>query len=218
MKNLFYFTRFLTRCCRIQDETARVEDLLIQPISTNALINCFVTAKANSFENMLDPLLKILRISRAVTSAISKPQFFKRLLERLSHKKAVVRLTLLRILKVACDVHPNRSGLVERFGIFEIVEKLSVADGAVLVRELAREIKPSLTPVLKPPATRTSSSETPKAHMISRPKSKRTASETSILFTESPKHRSNNLPLTSTFAAGRRARSRKLSGDLFFDN
>jgi len=40
--------------------------------------------------------------------------------------------------------------LVERHGIYEIVAKLSKEDGAVLVRELAREIMPTLAPALRP--------------------------------------------------------------------
>ena len=36
---------------RLQDETARVEDQLARPESLEALLKCFITAKANSFEN-----------------------------------------------------------------------------------------------------------------------------------------------------------------------
>jgi len=109
-----------------------------------------VTAKANSFENLLDPFLKICRISNDVTIGIAKSQFFKRVIDRLGHSKPVVRLNLLKIVRAVCEVHPNRAILVERYGIYEIVAKLSKEDGAVLVRELAREIMPTLAPVLKP--------------------------------------------------------------------
>jgi hypothetical protein len=135
---------------RLQDETARVEDYLVRPESLEALLKCFVTAKANSFENLLDPFLKICRISNDVTIGIAKSQFFKRVIDRLGHSKAVVRLNLLRIVRAVCEVHPNRAILVERYGIYEIVAKLSKDDGAVLVRELAREIKPTLAPALMP--------------------------------------------------------------------
>ena len=131
---------------RLQDETARVEDVLAQPEPTYALLQAFVTAKANSFENLLDPFLKICRISTTVTIGVAKSEFFHRIIDRLSHSKAVVRLNLLRILRTVCDVHPDRVGLVERYGIYDIVEKLSRQDGAILVRELAREIMPVVTP------------------------------------------------------------------------
>ena len=124
----------------------------MKPESLEALLRCFVQAKANSFENLLDPLLKIFRISTGVGIGIAKSQFFKRLIDKLSSNKAVVRLNLLRILRTVCDVHPNRAVLVERYGIYDIVAKLSQEDSAVLVRELAREIVPTLAPALKPSA------------------------------------------------------------------
>ena len=98
----------------------------------------------------MDPFLKICRLSANIAIGIAKLQFFRRVVDRLGHSKALVRLNLLRIVKTVCDVHPNRATLVERHGIYEIVAKLSKEDGAVLVRELAREIMPTLAPALKP--------------------------------------------------------------------
>jgi hypothetical protein len=102
--------------CRLQDETARVEDQLLKPETLEALLKCFVTAKANSFEGLLDPFLKICRLSTNIAIGIAKSQFFKRVVDRLGHSKALVRLNLLRIVKTVCDVHPNRAILVESMG------------------------------------------------------------------------------------------------------
>ncbi|KAF8194145.1 hypothetical protein BJ912DRAFT_1021429 [Pholiota molesta] len=67
--------------------------------------------RANSFENLLDPFWKIIRLSTPSSA------FFKRIIDRLGHNsKAVVRLNLLRILRSVCETHPNRSMLVERYG------------------------------------------------------------------------------------------------------
>lgn len=138
----------------LQDDTARVEDQLTRPESVDTLLRCFVTAKANSFENLLDPFLKITRLSVPITISITKSSaFFKRIIDRLGHNsKAVVRLNLLKVLRTVCEVHPNRAMLVERYGLLGVVERLSRSggDGAVLVRELAREIVPTLKPGLKP--------------------------------------------------------------------
>ncbi|KAL0960993.1 hypothetical protein HGRIS_005988 [Hohenbuehelia grisea] len=136
----------------LQEEPARIEDELIKPDPVDVLLKCFVSSKANSFENLLEPFLKLLRLSSALALAFAKSgAFFTRIVDRLGHhSKAVVRLNLLRVLKAVCDVHPNRSVLVERYGLHEVVERLSKTDGAVLVRELAREIVPVLRPVLKP--------------------------------------------------------------------
>ncbi|KAJ7457589.1 hypothetical protein B0H11DRAFT_1818203, partial [Mycena galericulata] len=172
----------------LQDETARVEDELTKPPSVAALLTCFVTAKANSFENLLDPFLKITRLSSPLTIAISRsPPFFKRIVERLapaagghSKEKAVVRLNLLRVLRTVCEVHPNRAMLVERYGLLGIVEGLSRGggDGAVLVRELAREIVPVLKPGLKPATGGARGSGGHQATPLAPKKLRRTASET----------------------------------------
>ncbi|KAG8817392.1 hypothetical protein FRC17_011250 [Serendipita sp. 399] len=130
----------------LQDDMARVEDVLAERSSIQCILKCFITAKANSFENILDPLLKIIRTSSPVAIGLAKPDFFQRLTDRLTHHKAVVRLNLLRLLKAICDIHPDRASLVERFGLYEVVERLSRTDSAVLVRELAREIVPVLLP------------------------------------------------------------------------
>ncbi|PVF99565.1 hypothetical protein CPB86DRAFT_872615 [Serendipita vermifera] len=130
----------------LQDDMARVEDALCKKSSLDKVLKCFVSAKANSFENLLDPLLKIIRTSNSIAVGIARPEFFQRLKDRLSHPKAVVRLNLLRLLRTVCDVHPDRATLVERFGLYDVVERLSRTDGAVLVRELARDIVPVLLP------------------------------------------------------------------------
>ncbi|KAG1822659.1 uncharacterized protein BJ212DRAFT_1444950 [Suillus subaureus] len=167
----------------LQDETAKIEDELVSHESLEALLKCFVSAKANSFENLLDPLLKICRISTPLTIGLAKSQFFKRIIDRLNHSRAVVRLNLLRILRTVCDVHPNRAMLVERYGLHEMVMKLSKDDGAVLVRELAREILPALAPALKPAGNRSllKGYDTPKSSVIAPKKARRTASETSVM-------------------------------------
>jgi hypothetical protein len=90
--------------------------------------------------------LKIVRFSTNIAVGLAKPGFFQRLTDRLTHQKAVVRLNLLKLLRAICDVHPDRASLVERFGLYNVVERLSRTDGAVLVRELAREIVPILLP------------------------------------------------------------------------
>jgi hypothetical protein len=179
--------------CRLQDETARVEDQLTKHESVDSLLRCFVTAKANSFENLLDPFLKITRLSPPVTICMTKSSaFFKRIIDRLGHNsKAVVRLNLLRVLRTVCDVHPNRAMLVERYGLLGVVERLSRSggDGAVLVRELAREIVPTLKPGLKPALSKLKSngdsSESPAAKngglALAPRKMRRAASETSAV-------------------------------------
>jgi len=158
---------------RLQDETARVEDVLVQPEGLKSLLDAFVTAKANSFENLLDPFLKICRLSATLAIGMAKAEFFRRVIDRLNHSKAVVRLNLLRILRAVCDIHPDRASLVDRYGIYDIVEKLSRQDGAVLVRELAREMLPVLAP---PSAPALKASSTPKSSVAPKRRSRRAGS------------------------------------------
>ncbi|KAF8349417.1 hypothetical protein F5887DRAFT_946059 [Amanita rubescens] len=149
----------------LHDETARVEDELVKSESIDELVRCFVNSKANSFENLLEPILKMMRLSTPVTLAIAKlPAFFK------------------RIIDPVCDVHPNRAMLVERYGLLGVVERLSKSDGAVLVRELAREIVPTLKPGLKAKNDTSSGfgpAETLNRSGLAPKKMRRAASETS---------------------------------------
>ncbi|KAI9237137.1 MAG: hypothetical protein BYD32DRAFT_443559 [Podila humilis] len=134
----------------LQDETADVEQVLIQQSSLNLFVQAFLSAKANSFENILEPFYKILRISPQVACGIAVPTLFPRLLDRLAHPKAVVRLNLLRILRAIFDVHPERNQLVFWYGISEVVVKISEEDPAVLVKELAKEILDAFEETLPP--------------------------------------------------------------------
>ncbi|OCF73077.1 STE/STE11/CDC15 protein kinase [Kwoniella mangroviensis CBS 8886] len=127
------------------DETARVEDVLLEKSASDSLVKCFVQASGVSFEGILDPLIKILRLSTSLTSSISHPQFYTRLsetLERSTH--AAIKLNLLRLTRVVCDTHPDRQNLVIRFGLKNVIERLSKQDSAILVRELAKEVLPGL--------------------------------------------------------------------------
>ncbi|KAK0539923.1 Protein kinase of the Mitotic Exit Network [Tilletia horrida] len=127
----------------MQDETARVEDVLLRPNSIECLLQAFNTSKANSFENLVEPFLKIMRLSPGVTLAMGKsPSFFQRLIDQLGHITTVVRVNLLRIAKLVCDVHPDRDrqGVIERYGLFQVIDELSRKDASVLVRQLAVEI------------------------------------------------------------------------------
>ncbi|KAF9291878.1 hypothetical protein BGZ88_006675 [Linnemannia elongata] len=124
----------------LQDETADVEQILLQQTSLDLFVKAFLTAKANSFENILEPLYKIVRFSPSIARGIAVPQLFNRLLDRLAHPKAVVRSNLLRILRAIFEVHPERLQIVAKYGIAQQVARIAAEDNAVLVKELAKEI------------------------------------------------------------------------------
>lgn len=90
----------------------------------------------------MDPLQKMLRLSPPIASTLAHPDLFSRTAHKLNTKKAVVRLNLLRIIRSICDASEDEGGatLIRTYGLYEAVERLSDADPAILVREMASEL------------------------------------------------------------------------------
>ena len=57
---------------------------------------------------------------------IAKSAFFKKLIEKLSHHKALVRLNLLRILRVVLEIHPECKFIVQHYRIAEVRKILNI--------------------------------------------------------------------------------------------
>jgi hypothetical protein len=88
-----------------------------------------------------------------------------------------------------CDITPDRAALVERYGFYDIVSRLSQKDGAVLVRELARDIIPVLLTGSPVNANKEGTSLHPSGSGAIAPRKRtprRTASETSARMTLPP--------------------------------
>lgn len=154
---------------RLQEETAKVEEHLLDGSFTTSVIRCFTTAKANSFENLLEPLQKLLRLSPPIALSLADPDLFYRILQKLQSNKAVVRLNLLRIIRSICDASDEQGALIDRYGLTEAIHRLAENDGAVLVRNMAAELVKSsemndnfgVSSGKRRPARRSSSSNTP---------------------------------------------------------
>ena len=125
---------------RLQEETAKVEEHLLDGTFTAAIIKCFTTSKANAFENLLEPLQKLLRLSPPVALSLAHPDLFYRILRKLSSNKAVVRLNLLRIVRSICDASDEQGPLISEYGLADTIQRLAENDGAVLVRNMAGEL------------------------------------------------------------------------------
>jgi hypothetical protein len=65
---------------------------------------------------------------------------FTGILQKLNHKKAVVRLNLLRIVRSISDPHEERTLSIRSHDLFEAIESLAESDSAVLVRNMASEL------------------------------------------------------------------------------
>ncbi|KMU72375.1 serine/threonine-protein kinase 3 [Coccidioides immitis RMSCC 3703] len=128
----------------LQEETAKVEEHLLdnrngEPPFTIAIVRCVTISKANAFENLLEPLQKLLRLSPAVAATLARPDMFERIGQKLHHTKPAVRVNLLRILSTICDACEERCGLLSRYGLLDAIRELQ-KDSRVLVRELASQL------------------------------------------------------------------------------
>jgi hypothetical protein len=81
-----------------------------------------------------------LRLSPDIAASLAHPDLFSRTAGKLSTKKAVVRVNLLRIIMSICDAHTDHGALLPRFGLFDAVHRLAETDPAILVREMASEL------------------------------------------------------------------------------
>ena len=135
----------------LQEETANVESHLTDGHFTRAIVSGFNTNRLNAFDsNLLEPLLKLLRLSPILASALARPEMFAGIAQRLGHKKAVVRLNLLRLVRIitdACDPSVLGSGDGLRSlntsqvrSLMDSIQSLAETDSAVLVRNLAAEL------------------------------------------------------------------------------
>lgn len=133
----------------LQEETAKVEMHLLNGNFTSAIQSCFTVIKGNAFASfdptLLEPLLKLLRTSPALVSSLAKPEMYLGIAAKLAHKKPVVRLNLLRLVRTILDGSEPDLGISSVGGgahlqaLFEVIQTLE-RDSAVLVRNLAHEI------------------------------------------------------------------------------
>jgi hypothetical protein len=108
---------------------------------TEAIVQCFNAPRASAFDyNLLEPLQKLLRLSSPVAASLARPDLFSGILQKLNHKKAVVRLNLLRIVKSICDSGNEHDQGVREHPLFEAIQRLAESDNAVLVRNMASEL------------------------------------------------------------------------------
>ncbi|KAM3072905.1 Protein kinase of the Mitotic Exit Network [Clarireedia jacksonii] len=125
----------------LQEETARVEKCLLEGNFTSAIVQCFNAPNANAFDyNLLEPLQKLLRLSSPVAGSLARADLFTGILQKLNHKKAVVRLNLLRIVRSICDASGEDADNIKNHVLFEAIQHLAESDSAVLVRNMASEL------------------------------------------------------------------------------
>lgn len=195
----------MANICRLQEETARVEDALLDGSFTRGILKCFTTSKANAFENLLEPLQKLLRLSPPVALSLAYPELFSRILQKLNSSKAVVRLNLLRIIRSICDASDDQGAIIRRYGLMDAIQRLAEVDGAVLVRNLAGELikacelseRFGMSASKRRPGRRSSSSTTPPSLLSSQsmpptPTSSRSSQSQAYLLDREMRQRNSN--------------------------
>ncbi|KXS19348.1 hypothetical protein M427DRAFT_143501, partial [Gonapodya prolifera JEL478] len=73
------------------EETEPVERILAEPISIEHLVRAMTLAQAQTFENILDPVYKMLCASKLVARTLGRSRVLTVLLPRLNDAKAIVR-------------------------------------------------------------------------------------------------------------------------------
>jgi len=126
----------------LQEETARVEDQLLENQHfTSAIVAALASSKSTSFENLLEPLQKLLRLSPPLAASMGRsPQLFETLGQKLNHNKPAIRLNLLRIIESICDATEEGCYLLGQYGLYDVIRELQFSDSAVLVRSMAGEL------------------------------------------------------------------------------
>lgn len=133
----------------LQEETAKVESHLLGGNFPSAIVACFDNSKVNAFAafdaTLLEPLLKVFRLSPTLAASLGKPEMYRGIATKLGHKKPVVRLNLLRLVRTILDSCEPDLGVSSVGGgadlqtLFENIQMLE-KDPALLVRNLAHEI------------------------------------------------------------------------------
>ncbi|CAG8982195.1 hypothetical protein HYALB_00003631 [Hymenoscyphus albidus] len=173
----------------LQEETARIEKSLLEGNFIEAIVQCFNAPKASSFDyNLLEPLQKLLRLSSPVAVSLARFDLFSGILQKLNHKKAVVRLNLLRIVRSICDPSDTRSQSMRRHQLFEAIEHLADSDSAVLVRNMASDL------------VRLTLEKDQESHSASRPRSGPGSRRTNS-YTPPSLQQSVSTPMTPTHAS-----------------
>ncbi|KAF2266751.1 hypothetical protein CC78DRAFT_513454 [Lojkania enalia] len=126
----------------LQEETARVEQYLLNSNFTTAIIASYISPEltTSTFENLLEPLQKLVRLSPPIARSLAVPEIFHHTIHKLKHKNAVTRLNLLRILRTICDATEEGCWLIRRFEVYDTIVGLGEHDGAILVRQMAEEL------------------------------------------------------------------------------
>eukprot|EP01112_Ceratiomyxa_fruticulosa_P019583 TRINITY_DN6452_c0_g1_i1.p1 TRINITY_DN6452_c0_g1~~TRINITY_DN6452_c0_g1_i1.p1 ORF type:complete len:1073 (+),score=231.94 TRINITY_DN6452_c0_g1_i1:255-3473(+) len=125
------------------DETNRISSILSVPANVHKIAQVFSGAEAASFENLLDPFLRIITVSLEVCVSLGTSQtFIPKLLDRLLHASSgpQVRVNLLKILTSLYENHPNPKRMIAEHHLYPVVKRLADENKTGLVKKMASKM------------------------------------------------------------------------------
>ncbi len=126
-----------------QGQVGVVERELLKPTAVAQIVDLLRRQGADTpeFEAILQPLLEMLGKSAALNCALGRsPLFVGEIAARLSHRKAIVRTNLLKMLKSLMEHHDDRRELIVRFDLYPRITALAEDKSRVLVSMLADQL------------------------------------------------------------------------------
>lgn len=117
-----------------------MEEHLLDGSFSTAIVRCFAHAERGAFENLLEPLQKILVLSPPCAAQLANDHLLSRAIVKLNLKKPLVRLSLLRIIRSICDASEEQGALIRHHKLYDTIESLSEHDPAILVRNIATDL------------------------------------------------------------------------------
>jgi hypothetical protein len=125
----------------VNDEPGRVSARLERADAIEAMVDVFRNTPDDRFVEVVEKLDSIVSASERVGRAFGQSGFVEILKTRMAHPEAIVRVTLIRILKSLYLVHPNPKEMIARFRLFEFIQGLRERDQSVLlVKNMAEQL------------------------------------------------------------------------------
>jgi len=113
-------------------EENRVENVLIKPENISGIVSAFSIAQSFTFVSLLQPLHRIITLSKPINKLLGVGQFVTKLLDRLQHPtirdQALIQLNLLKMLKEMYFAHANPKQMIAEQKLLPIIK--NVADNA----------------------------------------------------------------------------------------
>ncbi|MCO5557593.1 hypothetical protein L7F22_011159 [Adiantum nelumboides] len=129
----------LTACLAFDNEQKKVEQSLLKSEAIQKLVAFFQSSREQSFVHILEPFLKIITKSPRINVSLATSGLFPLLVARLDHQDAIVRLTLLKLIKAVYEHHPRPKQLIVEYDLQPRLQRLieERRDDQVLVKQMA---------------------------------------------------------------------------------